>query len=207
MRRVLVLMMLTLLSAPLPAEEVWRFDNLQSIGGRAPRVEGHPRVVDGAIEFNGIDDALYFDTHPLAGAEAFTWEVVFRPDPAGKEEQRFFHFQVERSDDRMLLEIRIVDGQWCLDTFLKSGEASAVLLDRTKLHPLGPWYRVEAVYDGREIRNYVDGVMQGSAPLRAAPQKPGQTSVGTRFNRRDYFRGSIRMARMTPRALSVSEFL
>jgi hypothetical protein len=190
-----------------PSQELWQFDNLQSIGGHKPTVEGHPQVVDGAIRFNGIDDALFFPVHPLAGAETFTWEVVFRPDPTGKPEQRFFHFQVDGSDDRMLFEIRIIDGQWCLDTFVKSGDASATLLDRTKLHPLGPWYRAEAVYDGKTLSNYVDGVLQGQAELHAAPQKPGQTSVGVRFNRKDYFKGSVKTARMTPRALPVSAFL
>jgi hypothetical protein len=204
------LALLLSLLAP-PAVETWHFDNLDRIGGHKATVLGHPVLINTpggkAIEFNGKDDAIFFDAHPLAGAEAFTWEVIFRPDKDGAAEQRFFHFQVDGSDDRMLLEIRIFDGQWCLDTYVKSGPDSQTLLDRTKLHPLGPWYRVEAVWDGRELRNYVDGALQGAGPLRAAPQKPGQTSVGVRFNKRDYFKGAIREARMTPKALTLSEFL
>jgi hypothetical protein len=39
------------------------------------------------------------------------------------------------------------------------------------------------------------------------PQKAGQTSVGVRFNKVNYFKGAVRKARMTPRALRPSEFL
>lgn len=195
----------------VPPAETWHFDNLDRIGGHRVTVLGHPKVIGmpsgKAIEFNGVDDAIFLDTHPLAGADTFTWEVVFRPDRGGNPEQRFFHLQVDGSDDRMLFEIRVIGDQWCLDSFVTTGKDSRALLDRTKLHPLGQWYRVEAVYDGNELRNYVDGVLQGSGELHAGPQKPGQTSVGVRFNRRDYFRGAVRTARMTPRALNPAEFL
>ena len=187
--------------------QTWQFDNLTSIGNNKLTVLGHPQVVNGAIHFNGVDDAIFLDTHPLAGAETFTWEVIFRPEKGGKPEQRFFHLQEDGTDNRMLFEIRIVGDQWCLDSFVKSGADSRALLDREKLHPLNEWYAAAAVYDGRELRNYVDGVLQGAGELHVAPQKPGKTSVGVRFNKVDYFQGSIRTARMTPRALRPDEFL
>src|SRR5437867_2853863 len=66
-----------------PPFELWTFDNTTTIGGHKVSVVGHPRVIDTsmgkAVEFNGKDDALFLDVHPLAGAEAFTWEVIFRP--------------------------------------------------------------------------------------------------------------------------------
>jgi hypothetical protein len=160
-----------------------------------------------AVEFNGIDDALFLGVHPLAGAEAFTWEVIFRPAQGGASEQRFFHLQEDGSDNRMLFEIRTIGDQWCLDSFAKTGENSRALLDRTKRHRLGEWYAVEAVYDGKEFRNYVDGVLQGSGELHIAPQKAGQKSVGVRFNKVNYFKGAVREARMTPRALEPAGFL
>jgi hypothetical protein len=187
-----------------PRVEIWRFDNTSRIGGHELTVLGRPEVIDTsegkAVLFNGIDDALFFGVHPLAGASAFTWEVVFRPDAGGNAEQRFFHLQEDGSDNRMLFEIRLIGDFWCLDSFLKSGDASLALLDRTKLYPLGKWYTVKAVYDGRVFRNYVDGELQDSGELHAAPQKAGQSSVGVRFNRKDYFKGAIREARMTPYA-------
>jgi Concanavalin A-like lectin/glucanases superfamily len=191
--------------------DVWKFDSITQIGGHAVKAEGHPRVISTpagkAVEFGGVEDALFFDVHPLAGAETFTWEVIFRPDVGGAAEQRFFHFQEDGTETRMLFEIRVIDGKWCLDSFALSGKESKALLDREKLHTLGAWHHAAAVYDGREYRNYVDGVLEGSAELHLAPQGAGQTSVGTRINRRDYFKGAVLEARMTNRALAPAEFL
>jgi hypothetical protein len=201
---------LWLSAAPQPAE-TWRIDNLESIGGHAVTVRGHPRVIPApgghAVEFNGVDDALFLGVHPLAGADAWTWEVVFRPARGGAAEQRFFHLQEDGTDNRMLFEIRVIGDQWCLDSFAKGGEGSQALLDRTKLHPLDQWYHVAAVYDGHVFRNYVDGVQEGEAQLKLEPQKAGQTSIGVRFNKVNYFKGAILEARMTPRALTPGEFM
>jgi Concanavalin A-like lectin/glucanases superfamily len=191
--------------------EVWKFDSVSQIGGHAVTVEGHPRVIatpaGKAVEFGGGEDALFLDVHPLAGAETFTWEVIFRPDAGGAAEQRFFHFQENGTDTRMLFEIRVIEGKWCLDSFAQSGTESKALMDRGKLHTLSAWHHAAAVYDGREYRNYVDGVLEGSAELHLAPQGAGRTSVGTRINRRDYFKGAVLLARMTNRALAPGEFL
>jgi hypothetical protein len=191
--------------------ETWRFDNLQRIGGHTVTLQGNPQVIQtsrgNAIQFNGVGDGMFMDVHPLAGAATWTWEVIFRPDAGGAPEQRFFHLQENDSDSRMLFEIRIVEGKWCLDSFAKSGAESATLIDRAKLHPLGEWYRVAAVYDGHQFRNYVNGVLEESADLHLAPQAAGRCSIGVRINKRDYFKGAVVAARMTPRALAVSEFL
>jgi hypothetical protein len=191
--------------------DVWKFDSITRIGGHAVTAEGHPRVIETpagkAVEFGGVEDALFLNLHPLAGAETFTWEVIFRPDVGGAAEQRFFHFQQNDADTRMLFEIRVIAGSWCLDSFALSGTESKALMDREKLHPLGVWHHAAAVYDGREYRNYVDGVLEGAAEVHLAPQGTGQTSVGTRINRRDYFKGAVLAARMTNRALPPNEFL
>jgi hypothetical protein len=191
--------------------EMWNFDRIDQIGGHPTKVLGHPRVIDSplgkAVEFNGVDDALFIEEHPLAGADTFTWEVLFRPDADGKPEQRFFHLQENGTENRMLLEIRIVNGQWCLDSFAVTGRNARTLLDRRKLHPFGPWYHVAMVYDGMEFRNYVNGVLQGAGELHLDPQGPGRSSVGVRINLRDYFKGAIATARMTKRALRPEEFL
>ena len=59
----------TMLLAALAFADTWRFDNLTEIGGHPVTVEGHPRLANRAIEFNGRDDALFFNVHPLAGAQ------------------------------------------------------------------------------------------------------------------------------------------
>jgi hypothetical protein len=190
--------------------EVWRFNRLDRIGGHPVTVLGHPRVIDTpagkAIEFNGVNDALFLDVHPLEGAQQYTWEAIFRPD-GGRAEQRWFHLQENGSQDRMLFEIRVIGDQWCLDAFEASGAGHKTLLDRTKLHPLGEWYHVAAVYDGHEFRSYVNGVLQGSAKANFPPQGQGRTSVGVRINRVYYFKGAVRLARFTRRALPPSEFI
>jgi len=209
---------LTLASASPPQDSViWRFDRLDQIGGHPTMLLGHPRVIETpvgkAIQFDGVEDAIYVDAHPLAGAETFTWEVVFRPDLGGAPEQRFFHLQERNpktgadSNTRMLFEIRVIGDQWALDSFAMSGLESLALLDRTRLHALGAWHVAAAVYDGHEFRNYVDGVLQGSGPLHLAPQGEGHTSIGTRINRVNYFKGAVLEARMTRRALAPSGFL
>ena len=196
---------------------IWRFDNIDS-RRRPCHACARASVPDRFAEwqgrgFNGIDDALFIDEHPLAGASAYTWEVIFRPDVDGAEAQRFFHLSEidpatgKDTDNRMLFEIRIVKGQWCLDSFAETNGSRRTLLNCDDLHPLGQWYRVTAVYDGKTLRNYVGDEMQGEGDLRMAPQGPGHSSIGTRINRRDFFKGAVFEARFTPRALEPGEFL
>src|SRR5262245_36403006 len=118
--------------------EVWTFDRIDRIGAYPTQVLGHPRVIDTpigkAIEFNGIDDAIFVDVHPLAGAETFTWEAIFRPD-GGQPAQRWFHLQEEGTENRLLFEIRRVDSHWYLDSYGHSGDAQQALMNRERLHP------------------------------------------------------------------------
>ena len=196
--------------------EVWLFDRVENIGGHKTTVLGQPKVIDSpvgkAVEFDGVDDALFIDSHPLAGAEAFTWEAIFRPD-GGATEQRWFHLS-ERdpttgldTENRMLFEIRVAGDKWFLDSYGQSGVASKALMNRAALHPLGAWYHVAAVYDGREFSNYVNGVREGAAILQLNPHGPGHASVGVRINKVFYFKGAVHAARFTRRALSPAEFL
>lgn len=199
-------------------QEVWTFDHLDKIGGHPTTILGHPQLIQTpagkAVHFNGVDDALFVDVHPLAGAETFTWEVIFRPDHDGKPEQRFFHLSEKDpktgadNETRMLFEIRVIGDRWCLDSFVRSDGGSKALLNRERLHPLDAWYHAAMVYDGKEFRNYVNGEQEGAAVVRfAPPQGQGHSSIGVRINKRDYFKGSVRLARMTRRALTPEEFL
>lgn len=213
MRSLLPIAVAILLAAtPRGADEVetWMFDRLDRIGGHPTTVLGNPRVVDTpvgkAIEFDGVDDALLVDVHPLAGAETFTWEAIFRPDGGGAA-QRWFHLQESGSDDRLLFEVRVTGGSWYLDSYLHSGDAQQALMNRDVLHPLGAWYHVAAVYDGRAFRNYVNGTEEGATAIRFTPQRAGRSSIGVRINLVDYFKGAIHTARFTRRALAPSAFL
>jgi concanavalin A-like lectin/glucanase superfamily protein len=213
MRSLLAVAAAILVWAPLGAAddvEIWTFDRLDRIGGHRTTVLGHPRVVDTpvgrAIEFDGVDDALLVDAHPLAGAETFTWEAIFRPD-GGRPAQRWFHLQESGSDNRLLFEIRVVESRWYFDSYGHSGNAQQALMNRDLLHPLGAWYHVAAVYDGREFRNYVNGAQEGAAEISFAAQGSGRSSIGVRINLVDHFKGAIHLARFTRRALPPAAFL
>jgi hypothetical protein len=190
--------------------EVWVFDRLDRLGRHATTMQGQPRVIDTpigkAVEFDGVDDALFVDAHPLAGATTFTWEAIFRPD-GGQTEQRWFHLQETGSENRMLFEIRVVADRWFLDSFNQSTTGSATLMNKKSLHPLGAWYHVAAVYDGKVFSNYVNGVEDGKAEVELAPQGAGRSSMGVRMNLVYYFKGAIHSARFTRRALAPAEFL
>ena len=196
--------------------EFWRFDRLDRLGDHPLRVLGRPKLIDTqfgkAVWFDGKSDALLVDTHPLAGAATFTWEVMFRPDADGAPEQRFFNLQErdpksgENTRSRLLLETRITGDRWFLDTVAQTAEVSCILFNKEKLHPLGPWYHVALVYDGRECRNFVDGALENSAEIRLGPHGQGHSSAGVRINLRYYFKGAIAFSKTTRRALSPSEF-
>jgi Concanavalin A-like lectin/glucanases superfamily len=215
-------------AADVPARTTWTFDRLDNIGGLPTRVEGHPRLIDSpvgrAIEFNGKDDALFIDAHPLAGAPTFTFEAIFRPDGGTDFAQRWFHLaerdpetgrlapegypQNADTNSRFLFELRTRDGQWWLDAFVTGRGYRSLLLVEEKKHPVGSWYHVAQTYDGTTHRSFVNGVLQGELALTAyKPMGPGAASVGTRINRVNYFKGAIRQARFTPRALTPDQFL
>lgn len=201
----------------------WRFERLDRIAGLEVRTEGDPRLIESgagpAILFDGIDDAIFLETHPLAGAATFTIEAIFRPD-GGAFEQRWLHLAeadpqappefyppVDPRGPRFLFEIRVVNGGWYLDAFTAGSGYSRALMDPDKLHTLGHWHHVAQTYDGTTYRSFVNGELQVEAPLAFAPQGAGYSSIGTRINRRDYFQGAVYAARFTPRALSPAEFM
>lgn len=190
---------------------LWRIDNLTEIGGHQVTVLGNPTVIQTpqgpAVEFNGENDALFLDTNPLAGAAVFTVEVIFRPDPGGEREQRFLHFQAAE-DYRVLVETRLNDqSEWFLDTFIKSGQSERTLQSRERLHPLGEWYHAALVYDGREMRHYINGAEERADAVDYLPVEGGQTSIGCRLNRVFWFKGAIRTVRVSHRALTPEEFM
>lgn len=189
----------------------WRFDNLDSINGKQPVILGEPRLIDSlqgkAILFDGVDDAIVFDSNPLAESSAFTLEVVFRPDAGGNPEQRFVHMQ-EVDDHRVLVETRLTpDGQWFLDTFLKSGESECTLYAEKFLHPVGDWFHAALVYEGGLMSHYVDGSKELEGEVDFRPMSGGQTSVGSRLNRVYWYKGAVRAIAVTPRTLSPAEFV
>lgn len=224
---------LIMLSVPALAQQAitWRFDNLTKIGDKHVTTVGRPQVIDtpigNAIHFEGrgnansknpesgnpTGDALLLNSSPLTGDITYTFEVVFRPSSKGAPAQRFFHLQDNNSQSRRMFEIRIVNKQWCLDIVgIDVGhgtEQHGVILDcdAAHLHPLDRWYAITATYDGKTLRGYVDGELQGKIGVTLVPLPPGTTSVGTRIDKRDFFTGDVYSARFTPSILPPADFL
>ena len=190
----------------------WKIDNLKKIGGRKVTVFGNPQVIKTdqgkAVLFDGVDDALFIENNPIAGFREFTIEAVFRPDAGGEKEQRWLHIEdTENVESRALLETRIAGNEWFVDTFIKSGENRLPLFAENFKHPLGEWFAVALVFDGREMRHYVNGKLELGGNLTIKPFGEGITSIGVRQNKIYWFKGAVRKVRFTNRALSPEEFL
>jgi len=196
----------------IAAQVTWSIDSLESIGGHDVTVLGAPRVIETAqgraVEFDGEGDGLLLDLHPLEGLTRFTVEIVFRPAADGPREQRFFHMQEEGSKDRVMFETRLTgDGQWFLDSYIKSRGEGYTLFAKRHKHAVGPWYHAALVVDGEAMWHYVNGVQELSRSIDFRPPGSGRTSIGVRITREHWYRGAIRLVRFTPWVLSPEEFV
>jgi hypothetical protein len=218
-----------------PADSVvWLVDNLQSIGGHpVSKVLGAPKVIDApggkAVEFNGVGDAIFVSSEPVAGYAKWTAEVIFRPDAGGAQAQRWFHMQGNGSD-RVLFELRLNGNTWFLVSFVQSGSSYARAYAVGFPHAVGAWYHAAIVVDGTSVRHYVNGVYENAGPcstpavpiaegcattemlatpypLTYQPIGAGGTSLGCRYTQEAFMKGAIRLARFTPRALTPAEFV
>jgi hypothetical protein len=203
----------------------WRFDSTTQIAGHPTTVLGSPKVIQTdigpAVHFQGNNtagDALFVDNLPLAGTLDYSLDLIFRPSAKGSPEQRIFHLQEAGSNSRRMFEIRIHGDKWCLDTVAINSPAdvatpdpahTGIMLncDAAHLFPVDRWYAVTTTYDGKILRSYVNGILQGETPAALMPLGPGGTSIGTRYTRRDFFTGDMFAARFTPAALAPSQFL
>lgn len=159
-----------------------------------------------AVLFDGKQDGLFLDKNPLVGMRQFTVELMFRPDPKGQTEQRFLQMG-EVNGERMMLETRLTsDNQWYLDAYIKSGDSSKALIDKTKLHPAGEWCHVAFVVDNGKMDTYVAGKHELEGMVPFAPFKTGRTSIGVRMNKVYWFKGAIAWIRITPKSLTPTEF-
>ena len=197
---------------PAGKSVVWEIDNLKKIGGHRTEILGAPQIIKTekgkAIWFDGVDDAIFLEANPLEGATEFTVEAVFRPDAGGAAEQRWFHIEdTENAESRVLLETRLSGNEWFLDTFIKSGENRLPLYAADFKHPLGVWHTVALVFDGREMRHYVDGKLELAGKLTIKPFGKGRASIGVRQNKIYWFKGAVRKLKFTSRALAPAEFL
>ncbi|MFC6998908.1 LamG-like jellyroll fold domain-containing protein [Rufibacter roseus] len=188
----------------------WQLKSLEKIGGHSVTVSGEPKLVSSpdkfGIEFDGVNDGLLVSGNPLAGAEEFTIEVVFKPANAwpANVEQRFLHLQ-EHPDGprRLLMELRLNNRQqWYADFFLRHEDGSLVLIDSTKTHPVEEWATMTLVYKDKQLKGYVNGELetQGEIEYRSIPAS-AKVSLGTRMDQRSWFNGIIQSVTFWPKAV------
>ena len=190
----------------------WRIDNVTKIGGNVVEILGAPKIFKTdrgrAVVFDGVKDGIFINTNPLAGASQFTVEAIFRPEPGGLAEQRWMHIEdTDNVESRAMLETRLNGDQWFLDTFLKSGDERLPLFAENFKHPVGRWYHIALVYDGTEMRHYVDGKLELSGKVKFKTFGKGVTSIGVRQNKVYWFKGAVLKARFTNRSLAPAQVM
>lgn len=190
----------------------WKIDNLKKVGGHVVEVLGSPKIEKtdrgNAVVFDGVRDGIFIQNNPLAGADKFTIEAIFRPDAGGEKEQRWLHVEdTENVERRAMLETRLNGNEWFLDTFLKSGDNRMPLFAENFKHQAGRWYHIALVYDGTEMRHYVDGKLELSGKLIFKTFGKGITSIGVRQNKVYWFKGAVLKARFTNRPLIPAQFM
>ena len=193
---------------------VWNIDNLKSIGGHKTKVVGTPKVIKTengkAVQFDGIGDGLVVEALPLADANVFTIEVIFRPDVNGQDSQRLIYMQEKNSKNRiaMAVETRAPDkNSWHFDTYVKCNAGNQNSYRTEKTHKPGQWYNAALVYDGQKLHNYLNGTEETSEKFLFEPLKEGETSIGVKLDHTAWFKGVIRQIRFTRSALPPQEFL
>lgn len=194
----------------------WLIDNLEKIGGNAITVFGSPQIIiDGkstAVRFDGIDDGIIVHADPLDGATTFTVEIIFKPDTSsnpGNKEQRFLHIQnPDYEPRRMLIELRLTDDKkWFLDTHINADTTAHTLYADKFTHPLKEWYHAALVYGNGTMIHYLNGNEEMRGSIKYLPINGGKVSIGMRMNKRSYFKGEIKLIRITNAALTPDQFV
>jgi hypothetical protein len=175
----------------------WKLNDTINIGGTKPVVLGAPQIVKGdsinGLLFDGTKDGLIVPVNPLQELKSFTIEILFKPMESTSIEPRMMHIQDEKGN-RCTIELRLTsNGNWYLDTFLKNGNTNKGLglIDSTKEHPCNEWYWVALTYDGTKMTSYVNSQKEGEGLVSLIPMTSGQTSLGVRLNKINWFRGQI----------------
>lgn len=188
-------------------ETVWKMDSISEIGGNSLEIHGNPTILrkgdEQAILFNGQNDGLLIDANPIHNLEEFNIELDLKPSSGYPEnrEQRFLHIQdPENENRRILIELRLNEKEeWYGDWFIKSENESLTLIDSAYTHPVGEWATIGMVYSNGVIKGYVNGKEEVSGKFQYLPiGKNAKTSIGTRMDKRSWFKGAIKEVRFFP---------
>lgn len=193
-----------------PGTVVWKLETPDAINGIRPEILGAPVIVKekqgASLSFNGSSDGLIMPVNPVQGFSQFTIEILCNPTADGPKEPRFLHIE-DGDGNRATIELRLNKGQWFLDTFLKDGKSNKglALNDSTKLHPAAQWYWLALSYDGKQMTHYVNGVKELDGAVTMSVMGSGQTSLGVRLNKVNWFKGRIKEVRFHPVVLEAGQ--
>jgi hypothetical protein len=199
--------------------ETWDIDNLETIGGHPVTYLGDPVVVStetgNAVEFDGDGDRLLVDANPIGTSREFTVEVIFWPDACYPEnaDPRFLHIQdpTDPQNKRVMIELRLTPDNRCyLDGFMNTDNDNLTLVDESLTHPTETWLHAAITYKEGVFKTYVNGVEELSGNVgyqELILGETGKTSLGSRMDERNWFRGKIKTVKVTRKALSPAEFL
>lgn len=189
--------------------EIWKINSVDDIGGNPTDVVGKPEIVQTeageAVKFDGKNDGLLIDNNPIAGMNNFSIEVYFKPFSGYPEnkEQRFLHLQDPENDDRrILIELRLnSENQWYGDWFIKSEDESLTLIDSTLTHPVNEWATIKLTYENGQIKGYINEKQEMAGEIEYLPiGKNGKVSIGSRMDKRSWFKGMIKEVRFSEQA-------
>ena len=189
----------------------WKLAELPVVQKGNIEIVGNPKIVktklSDAVLFDG-DDGYFSNINPLNGMDSFTLEVVVKPDGDGYKSPRFMHFG-SVGEKRMMCELRINNGkEWYFDAHLNAGEkGSLTLKDSSLTHPTDKWYTISVVCANGHMATYVNGQKELSGNVEFDPFDSGKASFGFRQNYSSWFKGSIYMIRVSPKALRPQNFL
>ncbi|MDT0686980.1 LamG-like jellyroll fold domain-containing protein [Autumnicola psychrophila] len=189
--------------------EIWKINSVSEIGGNPTDVVGNPNIVKteagGAVEFDGKKDGLLVDKNPIVGLNNFSIEVDFKPFNGYPEnnEQRFLHIQdPENEARRILIELRLNSrNEWYGDWFIKTENQDLALIDSTLTHPVNEWATIRLTYENGQMKGFVNGKQQLTGDIEYLPiGENGRVSIGTRMDKRSWFKGLIKEVRFSEQA-------
>lgn len=199
--------------------ELWVLDNLEIIGGHEVSVLGNPQVAEtdlgNAIEFDGNADQLIINSNPIDTAKEFTVELIFKPFACYPDniEPRFVHIQGtnDPQEKRVMMELRVNKNNECyLDGFMKTDTENLTLIDETLVHPTEVWHHAAITYKQGTFTTYFNGEKEVSGTVNYSKEiiKPeGKTSLGARMNNRAYYKGMMKVLKVTHTVLDPAGFM
>ena len=216
-------LVLIIISFITSAQEVtsytWELNSLEEIDGHDVIVNGNPVVVDTeygqAIEFDGVDDRILVLANPLGTEKEFTVEVIFKPNAGSNKtsEPRFIHIQdtLDPQQKRVMIELRVNDDdEMYLDGFIKTDSDDLTLVDITKTHPTEEWMHAAITFKDDTFKTFINGVKELEGILSYTDyilNETGQTSIGSRMNRKNWYSGLIKTLKFTHQEVTPENFM